>query len=45
MKKIGSATYIVSARFNGDKNRDVVKSIARLIETDALPGDFPKSTT
>jgi len=33
-KKIGTTTYIVSTRFNGDKQRDMVTSLIRLIGRD-----------
>ena len=33
-KQIGGTIYVVTASFNGDKKRDIVKSIARLIERD-----------
>jgi len=45
-KQIGGTIYVVTASFNGDKKRDIVKSIARLIERDGItrPGKVPKMT-
>ena len=34
-KKIGNTTYIITAGFNGDKNRSLGASLARLIRRDA----------
>ena len=35
-KQIGGTIYVVTASFNGDKKRDIVKSITRLIERDGI---------
>ena len=35
-KRIGKTTFIISSGFNGDKSRDIVKSLARLMERDCL---------
>jgi len=34
-RKIGRATFIVSSRFNKDKEKDIVSTIARLIQHDS----------
>ena len=34
-RKIGKCTFIVSSRFKDGKQRDIVATIARLIENDA----------
>jgi hypothetical protein len=33
-KKIGNATFIVSSRFNEKKQKDIVSTIARLVQHD-----------
>jgi hypothetical protein len=38
-KRIGNTTFIISSGFNGDKSRDIVKSLARLMERDSLNAD------
>ena len=35
-KKIGSTTYIVTTRFNGDKRRDIATALIRLIGRDTV---------
>ncbi|GHU81271.1 hypothetical protein FACS1894191_8020 [Clostridia bacterium] len=44
-RKIGKTTYIVSSRFSGGKERDLVSTIARLIEHEGTsPGKTPNLT-
>lgn len=33
-RRIGKATFIVSSRFSEDKEKDIVSTIARLVESD-----------
>ena len=42
-KKIGKTTFIITTSFNGDKNRNIGASLARIISRDAINGSgFPK---
>ena len=33
-RKIGNTTYIVTSRFNGDKGRDIVSALVRMVGRD-----------
>ena len=39
-KQIGNTTYIITSNFNGDKSRDIIKSLRRLIERDSLDSQY-----
>jgi len=42
-KKIGKTIFIITTRFNGDKNRSIGDSLARIISREALNGkELPK---
>lgn len=38
-RKIGNATFIVSSRFNEGKEKDIVSTVARLIQYDSNKKD------
>ena len=42
-RKIGNTIYVITARFNGDKKRNIAASLARIIRNDFSSGnDIPK---
>jgi len=41
-RKIGRATFIVSSRFNDGKEKDIVSTIARLVQHDSNDNGKPE---
>jgi hypothetical protein len=44
-RKIGRSTFIVSSRFNGNKQKDIVSTVARLVQYDNENGKGERTTS